>query len=703
MNDIASLRPPGAVLDARPCVVAACAGRNLDAGDVAALGDHLAVLFAAPDLPARMDAWLDLVAWTRRSPGGLVTLAAGGRLSRVATERLDLLLDCLEASGELLAATHDAVAAMLAETRGANLFGEAGIPSDRGFFAELVDRMMSKLVPAPRDDHDLARLLRRQYATPEEVERFRRLPAPLFERLARVVLPCDRPGAMETLRCGFADGFRLLASRVETEGLTSRVRERCTPGPVAQSPFYLLERAGDDVLAVWTGGGDVGPPAARWREVCAAVRRETARVGASLEGQGVSVDLVFALDVIDRCTARMEAMVDLMCTPPGPARVTALHGLLADLIVASHRDRSARALLGANLRLIGRRIVDRAGATGEHYVAADRREYRRMWALAAGGGLLTVGTAAVKLQIVGAQVAPFVEGLLAGLNYAASFLLLQAFHLILATKQPAMTAAALAGIMRDRSGPDRAERIVDYAARISHSQLAAAIANVTFVAAGAFLFDRLWRLATGAPYLDAATAQYALTSLSPVDTGTVFYAALTGVLLWSAAVIGGWIDNWSAVRRLPQAIREHPVGRRYGRERMARFADLWARNVSGWGTNVSLGLLLGMTPVVGHFLGLPLDVRHVTLSSGILAFGAAAGGGGTMTAAVLAWACVGVATMFVLNLSVSFLCSLGMAARAYGFAPGDLRALGRAWLARLRRRPLEFIVPAGNGTPPDRA
>ena len=33
--------------------------------------------------------------------------------------------------------------------------------------------------------------------------------------------------------------------------------------------------------------------------------------------------------------------------------------------------------------------------------------------------------------------------------------------------------------------------------------------------------------------------------------------------------------------------------------------------------------MLGMTPAIGHFLGLPLDVRHVTLNAGILALASA--------------------------------------------------------------------------------
>ncbi len=49
-------------------------------------------------------------------------------------------------------------------------------------------------------------------------------------------------------------------------------------------------------------------------------------------------------------------------------------------------------------------------------------------------------------------------------------------------------------------------------------------------------------------------------SLSPVDSGTVFYAALTGVILYLAALVGGWVDNWAVYHRLPQAIAEHRLG-----------------------------------------------------------------------------------------------------------------------------------------------
>jgi len=105
---------------------------------------------------------------------------------------------------------------------------------------------------------------------------------------------------------------------------------------------------------------------------------------------------------------------------------------------------------------------------------------------------LTVGTAAVKIALSAWHVSDFAHGVTYGLNYALSFLLLQRLGLVPATKQPAMTAASLAVIVRERRGDDRANEIAEYAARICRSQLAAVLGNVIVVSVGAFAFVHLW-------------------------------------------------------------------------------------------------------------------------------------------------------------------------------------------------------------------
>jgi site-specific recombinase len=108
-------------------------------------------------------------------------------------------------------------------------------------------------------------------------------------------------------------------------------------------------------------------------------------------------------------------------------------------------------------------------------------------------------------------------------------------------------------------------------------------------------------------------------SLHPLKSGLIWYAALTGVILWSSSLVGGWIENFAVYRRLPQAIAEH---RTWQGDRAPVHALVQRRlrpYVSGWSSSLALGLMLGDDPVLGKFFGLPLDVRHVTLSSGRLA------------------------------------------------------------------------------------
>jgi site-specific recombinase len=657
---------------------------------LADLAGRIGALVRADELHARIDAWLRVVRWIRGGALWRDVYIDSTGVHGPATQRLAVLLDVLERNPPMRQAFQRAIGEILAETEAVGLFGEVGIPSDRGFIAELSDRLVERLIPQPRDDHDLASLLRRQYRSLAEADRLGAMPAALFRRMVSIMFAPHDAQFWGAVRRAFGDGLRLLAARVQGQGLAEKLRRRSRPGAIASSPFHRLPRLIDTLLAI--GPALEAQAAHDVRDCVAACRAEMAEVERRIESDGVSVDIVYGLEVLDICLGRIAAMVDLLTAEADQAAVP-LQRLLAELCRSVVRDRSLRNLARTNLQLLQRKIVERAGKTGEHYIAGSLAEYRHIWLAAAGGGLLTTLTGAIKLVATHSGFAPFVEGLAAGLNYAISFLLLQAFGLMLATKQPAMTAATLASIIRERRGGARLDEIVDVSARICSSQLAATISNVVVVAFGAYLFSLLWQLAFGRPYLDAETARHVVDSLSPVDSGTVFYAALTGVILYLASLVGGWLDNWAVYHRLPQALAEHRLGRRFGRERMVRLSGIVSRNIAGWGTNVSLGFMLGMTPVIGHFLGLPLDVRHVTLNSGILTLATASLDDFDWTRSFFLLAVSGVAVMFVLNLGVSFVCALLTAARAYELPRGEMAELGRRLVRRLLSRPGDFLLP----------
>ena len=636
---------------------------------------------AAADAPARADAFVALVQAIR--PPDDAAWSAGAQVD---------MLDYLESEGEDHERFGAALAAFFSGVDATNLVGVAGIPGQRGFFNEFSDRLAGHLLPAPREGRDLRELSHRLYSTRQETEQLREVPQELFHRVVAALAAAPPAGAWDGLRGAFADGFRLLLTRVESEGLSPKLRSRATACPVSASPFHRAGAAGGALLAAWLADAELSEPAAAFRTVLTACGEELRVVQQHLDGSGVSIDIVFSLEVIERCLTRATLMTEIMEAPDGPMRSRAIHRLLYRLVQSASEDRSLRHLVGWNMKLLGRKIVDRSSETGEHYIARTRSEYRHIWLAAAGGGALTVGTAAVKTMIHAWHVEELPEGLLYGLNYAVSFLLLQHLGLMLATKQPAATAARLAAIIRSSDGEDREQAVAIAFSQLTRSQLAAAVANVVVVAVGASAFSWLFLTLTGRPFMAHEEVVDTLRVMSPINSFTVWYAALTGVVLWLASVAGGWFENWCVYHRLAEGIARHPARTAWQRRLRQRIGDALSRHAAGWGTNVSLGFMLGMAPEVGRITGLPFDVRHVTLSTGVVSLAAS----GVDVNPLLYWlwlAIGGVGVMFVLNLSVSFACSLFSAARAYDLPTRDLIGLLKGIGRRLLRTPLAFVRP----------
>jgi len=416
--------------------------------DREALHTRLSAFASAGLLTDQADAFLDLARWVLLAPEGN---GPGGTTRQARGERFRTFVELLENDPRARKGFVASFGRMLAQSSAANLFGEAGLPARRSFVSEAADRLAGKVVPSPRNDGDLAELLRRLIPSEREFRRLQRIPADLFHRCVGILSAEDHEG-WRVLERDFADGYRLLALWVQSQGLGSRVRSRSGVPVVSHSPFLRLGASTGRLLEAWQRRRGLVPALASWRNDVAACRMVAADVHRHLENQGVNVEIVFALEIIERSLTRMELMAEIIARPHGPARSAAMQQLLARLVYFTFHDRRLRHLVNWNLSLLNRKIVERSGKTGEHYIAHTPKEYVRVWAASAGGGALTVFTAAIKLAIVGSGLALFQEGFAAGLNYAVSFLLLQAFDLMLATKQPAMTAATLANIIRDHRG-----------------------------------------------------------------------------------------------------------------------------------------------------------------------------------------------------------------------------------------------------------
>jgi site-specific recombinase len=632
-------------------------------------------------LHERTVALIKLVGWIRKSATSVADLSG-----------LQGFVEYLESNIALRTSFQAAFADLLSQMNCISLFAEAGIPSDHSFVSEIGHRISARLLPSAREQSDAAKLLVTLYPTKENVRRFLASPPELFQRLIAVLTPPGDTQFASHEQQDSQEALRLLASRVSALGLEPEVRARASSPAISDSPFYQIISSTEGLIDA-SGPEAARAELARWGGVVHRCRAEMVRVHQHMETAGVSVELIFDLRKIAACLARMESIVDVLTAGTHDDKVLAVHGLLGHLMEGRLADLSLSSLMRENLNLISRKMVERTGHSGEHYIAHNRKEYWGMWAAALGGGLLTVITAALKLAILDAHLPPFVEGFASGTNYAVSFVLLQNLGLVLATKQPAATAATFAGIIRESQGVERESKLTAFVSRITSTQLAAALGNVAAVSVGAIFFERLWMWVFSESYLAHETATHVYETLHPLASGTAFYAAITGVILWMAALAGGWCENFAVYYRLPEAIAQHPLSSKVGEARLRKLASLLNRNLGGWSTSIVLGYLLGFTPVIGHFFGLPLDVRHVTLSTGTLALSVAHFGAASMGRRWFFAAVAGIGEIFILNLIVSFSIAAYVGLRAYDVSSREQLEILRFLVMDGLKSPLRYVWP----------
>ena len=620
--------------------------------------------------------------------------ASSDRVLRVRVARVRFLLHLVDRHPEWKSQLARTLRSVLRDAHGLNLFATTGLPKEYGFWGEALRRVAAKLLPEARAFDDLAQVFVALFPDRGDERLPGALPQATNAQLRALFRFEEAPeeSCWAVVQRDLADAVVVLVAQVGAIGLSDSIRRRTGPAALSRSPFVTLGPAAEAYLATAADDGDARDAARR--RLAAEIdgcRRALDDATAHLEENGVSVGIVYRIELARRELARIEELVALAAGER--LEVGDIARFVAELIRDMHAQRSVLALFRSNLDLLARKIAERTGKTGEHYITRDRVEYADMLQSAGRGGALTGLTVFGKFALTGHGLAPFIEGVVASLNYALSFCAIQFLHGTLATKQPAMTAAAMAAKLKHTRRRGRLREFVDEVANLTRSQVAAIAGNLAVVVPAALIVQLAWTGSGGTPLPSPEKATATVASLSLLGA-TPFYAAFTGVLLWVSAVLSGGIENWATYRRLPEAIAREPrLVYAFGAERMRGVAVWFERNVAGIGGNVALGFLLGMSPVVAAFFGLPIDVRHVTLSTGSLALAASSLGVDVFATAAFWMAVAGIATIGVLNLGVSFTLALWVAIRATRAGALSRRRVFRAVLARLVESPRDFLLP----------
>jgi site-specific recombinase len=634
--------------------------------------------------------WLvRLMEWLRHVPRNAVAAASDEARTPLPVLRLRHLLNQLDKNEAARTAVQGMMRAFRRETDAAALYADFGFGSRMSLAGELLTRVQARVLPATPDTRDLAALFRLMFE-PADAGWIAAIDTATLHRASSILAP-----AAEDWRTTLLDAITILVSAVHAAGYSPALRQRMDASLLQDEPFRQLTVAAGALRAAVLEGrhAEALQEAAYLRALLDTCRSAAGSITAHLEQFGVSVDIVFDLDQLQGRARRIEQLLECVLAPdPAPQWQRLLAALARELAEV----RGVRRLLARQYSLLARQVTERSAETGEHYITRTRNEYRAMLRRAAGGGAVLAGTTFVKFAIAAIGLSAFWAGFWSGANYAASFVVVMLLHWTVATKQPAMTAPALAASLPAAGGSAseaQIETFVDRVAQLIRSQAAGIVGNVALCAPLVLAAQWLAKTVFGAPLVGTETAEYVLGSLTLLGP-TVLFAAFTGVLLFASSLVAGWAENWFVLHRLDSAMAWNPrIVATLGAARARRWSS-WSRaNVSGLAANISLGMMLGLAPALVDFLGPPLEVRHVTLSSGQLGAALGALGWPLLAEPVFWWCMAGIAATGVLNVTVSFWLAFKVALSSRGVRLKDRSRIAAALRRRLMTRPLSFVWP----------
>jgi len=657
------------------------------------------------------------------------------------------------------------ITTLLEKRRHTSLYSDIGILSNDGFVTELKSRVAYRFLPPALDDLYLSDALDQLLYREDDYEWIRAVPDADWMMLFDVITGAPPPDddAPERARVvtlkGLLDAIRTLSCRICALGLEPRLVHSYSQIENFDSPFLMqnieVNRYLDEYARYLRGEIDRPEDAAhllvmldQCEDVVLKIRRLALSTGTSialtylLVAIQQSIDrlqkLLFLVDVDvagdsqapatepappaqETIEVMDELIVDgqpLMAVAPQPdsegvlapvatpalsPRQRAAIALAEELIEAHNTKYQVSGLVRDNVHLLARNVTENASRTGEHYIAEDRKDLRKMLWSSSGAGFIVGFMALFKILLGYLRTPPLVEAFLFSMNYSLGFVLIHMLHFTVATKQPAMTAQRIAASLH-RSATGRGidvDRLAELVNKVFRTQMVAVAGNVLVAFPVAWAIAEGVRWYTGHHLVDPIKALHLLNDIDPLNSPALFYAAVAGVWLFVAGLISGYYDNKALYTRIGQRVQQlRGLRRLLGAERLARLGGYVENNLGGLMGNFFFGILLGTTGTVGFLLGLPIDIRHITFSAANFATALVALDY-AMSWHQIANATAGVLLIGTVNLLVSFGLALWVALRARKIVFKRWILLVQALFRRFAYSPIEFFVgPKHRQLPP---
>lgn len=545
-----------------------------------------------------------------------------------------------------------------------NVFSEYGINSNRGFFPEIARRLKHKILPANVPENELSHFINFVFNKTNDYEWLEKINYSSWEAMTNLIDARQLITHSQKLAHQIHNAIIILCHRLATIGIDPYLVSKLPEIDDSNSPFFELNHQVNLFVKKHLENKTLEIDYEELESIWQSINRAESMFSSIQEKKdeiGTSLHSTYLLQRAHQHICRIRLLLNLFVTKQKSNKVLTISQLITELVKAEQTKNRVRRFIKENTNLLAHRIVSHTSEKGEHYIGFSKKENVKLFKSAMGGGFVIVLLVYIKHFIHDLHAPLFIEGFLFGLNYSAGFVFMYLTHLTLATKQPAMTAAFIADSIDSGNNTDKKPWMMFK--QVIRSQFVSLIGNLVTVLPLCFLsawFIDYYFHYSVFNYTESKAQMY---SNHPGYSASLIYATITGVFLSLSGIVIGYFDNKVVYSEIAQRIIKHPkLIRNYSLEKRQKLAAFVEKNLGGIVGNVFLGFCLGMAGNIGKFLGIPFDIRHVTISSGNFAI--ALGSDHCYELDLIISVFLGVIYIGLINIASSFLISFIVACRS---------------------------------------
>lgn len=575
---------------------------------------------------------------------------------------------------------------------------DANILSENAFFPELKKRISYKFLPPVEDEHTISYIISKVLFNPKSDSDYIKNIKPEDGSEFFKLMEIENISTLPKVKKELLISANILALRSVGNALEAGITKMVPEYKNFDNPFVALQSELDSLIGRFKKDKDlqIDSKDVDYKQIKIYLQQCLDFVDKAFKNAckfGISSKINQSLLKIRQQLKRIQDIIPILVVDNEEDILINSKNLVSNTLKYNSHRNNIRELIDDSTRLISHLITSHTAETGTHYIATSSKEYLKMFWKASGGGIIVGFLCIFKMMMSYSHGSEFSHAVLYSLNYAFGFIIIYLLGFTLATKQPAMTAATMAKVLSDESSSEKNyKEFANLVAKLSRTQFIAFVGNVlwSFPVALAIIYGMDWFLEKN---FAVAKADKLLKDLNPIESKAILHACIAGFFLFISGIISGNISNSSIFNQIPERISQSPfLNQVIGAKNSKKLSDFYTKHWAGIISNFWFGIFLGVIAPLGVFLGLDLDIRHITFSAGNFAL-ALYGKGFDIDTYTFVISLVTIFLIGAFNFIVSFGLSMLLAFRSRKVNFGELTIIYKTILKYFIKNPLRFFIP----------